>query len=241
MRNRLWQTLIFFAAVFALNQQQASAEIVGKAGRFAGMTVRYKVILPEGYDPAQAYPAILTFSGGRQNLDGVTNLLERTWQAEAEKRGYIVVSPAAPTNQFFFDHGGDRIFPDFLDQILKDYKIEGGKLHIAGPSNGGLSAFHIASLFPQYFRSVTGFPGYLQAESNASMESLKNLCIYMHVGELDPDWIAPMQRQYESLHQKGYRAHFSIEPGEGHGIQSLSGDGAKRLFDQIEEATRGCK
>jgi len=196
----------------------ASAETLGKAGRFGGITIRYKVILPNGYDPARAYPAILAFAGGRQNLDAVNGMLERNWSAEAERRGYIIVSPAAPSNNLFFERGADGIFPEFLDQILRDYKIEAGKLHIAGASNGGLSAFHIAAMYPQYFRSLTGFPGYLREESDSRINALKPLCIYMHVGERDPEWLVPMQRQSEILQQKGLCVHFSIEPDQGHGI-----------------------
>jgi len=225
---------------FILNPR-AGAETVAKAGRFGGITIRYKVILPNGYDPARAYPAILAFAGGLQTLDGVNNMLERNWRAEAEGRGYIVVSPVAPSNNLFFERGGDRIFPDFLDQILKDYKIESGKLHVAGPSNGGLSAFHIAGMFPHYFRSVTGFPGYLPEEVESRINALKPLCIYMHVGERDLEWLTPMQRQAEMLRAKGFPVRFNIEPEQGHGIQTLAGDGAHRLFDQLEESARGCK
>jgi len=230
---------MFFVLTFALTSQ-AGAETLGKAGRFGGITVRYKVILPNGYDPARAYPAILAFPGGGQTLDGVNNMLERNWRAQAEVRGYIVVSPAAPSNNLFFERGGDRIFPDFLDQILRDYKVEGGKLHIAGPSNGGLSAFHIAAMYPQYFRSVSGFPGYLPEEIESRINALKPLCIFMHVGERDTEWLTAMQRQSELFRAKGLRVHFNIEPDQGHGIQNLAGDGARRLFDQLEEAARGC-
>ena len=101
---------------------QAHAETLGKAGRFGGITIRYKVVLPNNYDPARAYPAILAFAGGAQTLDGVNGMLERNW-SEAETRRYIVVSPAAPSNNLFFERGGDRIFPDFLDQMLREYKI----------------------------------------------------------------------------------------------------------------------
>jgi S-formylglutathione hydrolase FrmB len=45
--------------------------------------------------------------------------------------------------------------------ILKDYKIQDNKFHIAGPSNGGIAAFHVAAANPQYFLSVTAFPGYM--------------------------------------------------------------------------------
>ena len=188
----------------------------------------------------RGYPAILAFAGGRQNLDAVNNTLERNWLPEAEARGYIIVSPIAPPNHFFFEQGADAIFPEFLDQILRDYKVKGGKLHIAGASNGGLSAFHIAAMYPHYFVSVTGFPGYLPHENESKMNALNPLCIYMHVGERDVEWLTPIQRQSELLEQKGLRVHFTIEPGEGHGIQTLAGEGAHRLFDQIEQPARGC-
>src|SRR3989454_6586767 len=223
-----------FCLLLALTPS-ANAETVAKAGRFGGITIRYKIVLPNAYDPPRAYPAILAFAGGRQNLDAVNNMLERNWLPEAEARGYIIVSPIAPPNHFFFEQGADAIFPEFLDQILRDYKIEGGKLHIAGASNGGLSAFHIAAMYPQYFRSVTGFPGYLPDENNSRINALKPLCIYMHVGEQDPEWLIPMQRQSEMLREKGFHVRFSIESAQEHGIQTLAGDGAHRLFDQLEE------
>src|SRR5256712_3216691 len=232
--------IILLLSTFALCQQ-ARAETLAKAGRFGVITIRYKVILPDGYDPGRAYPAILAFAGGRQNLDAGNNMLDRNWRVEAERSGYIVVSPVAPSNNLFFERGADGIFPEFLDQILRDYKIEGGKLHIAGPSNGGLSAFHIAATYPQYFRSVTGFPGYLRDESSSKINALKPLCVYMHVGERDAEWLTPMQRQAEMLRAKGFPVHFSIEPDQGHGIQTLAGEGARRLFEQFEEAAHGCK
>ena len=93
-------------------------------------------------------------------MNVVDNVLNRNFRAEAEKRGYIVIAPAAPDDQLFFESGA-RIFPDFLKTILTSYKIEGNKFHVAGPSNGGIAAFHVAAANPQYFLSVTAFPGYM--------------------------------------------------------------------------------
>src|ERR1019366_295478 len=98
----------------------------------------------------------------------------------------IVVIPAAPGRLFF--QGGERVFPEFLKQILGDYKILDNKLHIAGASNGGISAFFIAASYPQYFLSVTGFPGYLPDLTPARVQALAKMCINMHVGELDTGW-----------------------------------------------------
>ena len=96
---------VLFSIAFL--SQRGSAETLAKAGRFGGITIRYKIILPAGYDAGRAYPAILAFAGGRQNLDAVNNMLDRNWRAEAEKRGYIVVSPVAPSNNLFFERGAD--------------------------------------------------------------------------------------------------------------------------------------
>lgn len=36
----------------------------------------------------------------------------------------------------------------FVDQFLTHFKVDGGKFHIAGTSNGGVSAFYAAARYP---------------------------------------------------------------------------------------------
>ncbi|HEY1757743.1 MAG TPA: hypothetical protein VGG72_20395 [Bryobacteraceae bacterium] len=55
--------VIVIATMFALPVQ---AELLEKTKKVGGTTVRYKVVLPNGYDPAKAYPAILAFGGVRR-------------------------------------------------------------------------------------------------------------------------------------------------------------------------------
>ena len=120
------------------------AELREMTKKVGGTTVHYKVVLPNGYDAAKAYPAILAIGGGPQSMNTVDSILMRNFRAEAEKRGYIVISPAAPDGELFFE-GGARVIPEFLRMVLADYKIEGGKFHIAGPSNGGIASLHLAA------------------------------------------------------------------------------------------------
>ena len=218
----------------------AQAETIEKTGRFGGWNIAYKVILPTGYDPGRAYPAVLAFGGGPQTMDVVNRALANNYRAEAERRGYIVVMPAASDGRLFTS-GGSIIFPEFLRQILKDYKIEKGKFHVAGASNGGNSAFYVAARYPEYFVSVTGFPGYLDTTDELAMENLKPLCIYLHVGELDLDWLAAMTKQVEFFRNNGLSVQFVVEPRQPHGIQTLAGAGAKRLFDHFDESIKGCQ
>ena len=105
-----WTPLFSAAAVAMFATQPVQAELLEKTKKVAGTTVSYKVVLPNGYDPAKTYPAILAFGGGPQTMNTVDSVLNRNFRAEAEKRGYIVVAPAAPDDQLFFEDGA-RIFP----------------------------------------------------------------------------------------------------------------------------------
>jgi predicted esterase len=218
----------------------ARAEVLEKSRTVAGVTVQYKVVLPSGYDPARPHPAIVALGGGPQTMNTVDGLLNRNLRAEAEKRGYIVIAPAAPNGELFFESGA-RIFPEFLKLILADYKIQDGKFHIAGPSNGGIAAFHVAASNPQYFLSVTAFPGYMWQATAAKLQAISKLCVFMYVGENDDYmWHDEMNREAEFLRSKGAVARYTVEKGQPHRIETLAGASASRLFDNFDETGRGC-
>ena len=226
-------TLVWIAIVISMGlAQAATAEMVEKTGRFSGVQVTYKVVLPTGYDAARAYPAVLVFTGGAQQIVGAENTLNADWRSQAEKRGYIVISPGTPDGSLFFE-GADRVFPAFLDAILRDYKVRDGKLHIAGHSNGGLSAFHIAAKYPAYFTTVTGYPGLLDGPPS-QLQALKPLCLFMHVGDQDSGWRGAMQQQAEALRRQGFKIRFSVEKNQVHRLKAQELNLSARLFDQIE-------
>jgi poly(3-hydroxybutyrate) depolymerase len=228
------------AAIAMFVIQPLRAEVIEKTKQVGGTTVHYKTVLPNGYDPAKAYPAILAFGGGPQTMNTVDNILNRNFRAEAEKRGYIVVAPAAPDGQLFFEEGA-RIFPEFLKMIQADYKIMDNKFHIAGVSNGGIAALHIAAGNPQYFLSATAFPGYMWRPSAAKLLAISKMCVFMYVGELDPYmWHGEMRNEAEYLRLKGTVARYSVEQGQPHRLDTLAGANAGRLFDGFEEAEKGC-
>jgi poly(3-hydroxybutyrate) depolymerase len=240
MKQHRWTILSLIAALVLQASPPAKAEVLDKTKNIGGTTVHYKVVLPNNYDASKAYPGVLAFGGGPQTMNVVDTVIDRNFRDEAEKRGYIVVVPAAPNDQLFFE-GGERIFPEFLKQILADYKIQGNKFHIAGPSNGGIAAFHVASLNPEYFLSITAFPGYLWEETPAHIQAISKMCINMFVGELDPmGWQDLMQKQASEFRAKGMTAQYTVEKGQPHRLDTLAGPNAGRLFDLFEKAKHGC-
>ena len=240
-QNSKWMPLApAMAAIAMLLSQPLRAEVIEKTKEVGGTTVHYKTVLPNGYDPSKTYPAILALGGGPQTMNTVDTILSRNFRAEAEKRGYIVVAPAAPDDDLFFEEG-DRIFPEFLKMILADYKIKDNKFHIAGPSNGGIAALHVAAENPQYFLSVTAFPGYMWEPSAAKLQAISKMCVFMYVGEFDPYmWHAEMKKEAEFLRSKGTVARYSVEKDQPHRMDTLADVNAGRLFDGFEETEKGC-
>jgi poly(3-hydroxybutyrate) depolymerase len=240
-QNSKWMLLApAMASLVMVLIQPLQAEVLEKTKKVGDTTVHYKTVLPTGYDPAKAYPAILALGGGPQTMNTVDSILSRNFRDEAEKRGYIVVAPAAPDGDLFFEDG-DRIFPEFLKMIEADYKIQDNKFHIAGVSNGGIAALHIAAANPQYFLSVTAFPGYMWEPSVAKLQAISKMCVFMYVGEFDPYmWHGEMKKEAEFLRSKGTLARYSVEKDQPHRLETLAGANAGRLFDGFEEAGKGC-
>jgi hypothetical protein len=110
-QNSKWMLFVLSATATFL-VQPLRAEVLEKSKQVNDTIVHYKVVLPNDYDPFKIYPAILAFGGGPQTMNTVDNILSRNFRAEAEKRGYIVVAPAAPDGDLFFEDG-DLSFPNF--------------------------------------------------------------------------------------------------------------------------------
>jgi poly(3-hydroxybutyrate) depolymerase len=176
-QNLAWMLLAPAVGAFALFMSvPLRAEVLEQTKNVAGTTVHYKIVLPVGYDPAKAYPAILAFGGGPQDMFTVDNILNRNFRVEAEKRGYIVVAPAAPDGDLFYEEGS-RVFPEFLKMVMADHKIQDDKFHVAGPSNGGIAALHVAASNPQYFLSVTSFPGFMWQPRAEKLRAISKMCV----------------------------------------------------------------
>ena len=197
-----------------------------------GMTVEYAVVLPPNFDATQEYPILLAMPPGAQTRSMVDFGLNDFWAAGAIENGWIVLSPIAPDGQLYF-RGSELFVPEFLATTAAQYRPEGGKVHIAGISNGGISSFRIAGQNPELFHSVLALPGFPQTdEDRVNLERLAAIPVAMFVGGNDTSWIEPMQAAADSLTGQGGDVLFEIVPGEDHVIESLSG--GKRLFELLE-------
>src|SRR5260370_30278556 len=123
-----------------------------------GQVLEYALILPDRFDKTISYPVLLALPPGDQSKPLVMAGLHLYWEAQAKKRGWVVISPAAPEGTNFYS-GAESELTNLLDEVSKSVVFEGGKVHLAGVSNDGLSAYRGFPNFPPRFLWLTLLPG----------------------------------------------------------------------------------
>jgi hypothetical protein len=156
------------------------------------------------------------------------------WEAEAKKRGWVVISPAAPEGRSFYT-GAEKELPHLLDEISKTVVFEGGKAHLAGVSNGGLSAYRAITEYPHRFLSLTVLPG-IPPDDRAfrALDRLKGIPVAAFVGGEDSEWVRGSREAKRKLDGLGIENTLEVVPGEGHVVRL---DPAK-LFDLLDKRRR---
>jgi len=229
--------LTFFASLvfaFTLQVGTASADKVGLFTNKDGVKVRYTVVTPFPFVRTKAYPAIIAFPGGRQDSKAATAAITDFWGTEARKRGYFVFVPEAPKGYRFFQRGV-FLAPDLIEHFKKKFKIKGEKFHMAGNSNGGLSAFRIALKNRKRISSLTVFPGFPAFTRDFyRLTRLKDVKVNLFVNEKDERWASMTEFTYERLKALGYDVTFEKFGDDGHKVKALAGANSKKLFDIIE-------
>jgi pimeloyl-ACP methyl ester carboxylesterase len=227
------QTATHAAAPPAAAPQRAGAGHEYRELRTTEGRLRYALALPDGFDRYKTYPVLLAFPPGPQTEPMVDAGFDRYWGPQASRRGWIVVSPAAPGGQIFH-RGGDALIPALLDQIASEFQIEGGKFHVAGWSNGGRTAFHVALAHPSRVKSLVVLPGGPATEGDVDrLDQLGGIPVRMFAGGRDTGWVRVMQDTEQQLKALGISVETTILPGEGHVPPSLDGEPIMTLLEGL--------
>jgi len=198
-----------------------------------GAVIEYALVLPAGYDESRAYPVLLALPPGPQSRGMVQAGLDLYWQQGAIDNDWVVISPASPDGTLFFQ-GAERYLPEFLARAAEQLTPEGGAYHVAGISNGGISAFRLAASHPDLVQSLLVAPGYpSSAEDQRNLLERTDIPVAMFVGEQDTGWIPPMQETADALAAQGREVSLEIVPDEGHLMRSLSPDKLFALLDSF--------
>ena len=197
-----------------------------------GTSLSYAVNVPDDFVVGDVAPLLLAFPGGSQSLDGVLAIMQGTYAAEAQRLGWVVVSPAAPDGVRFFD-GSETLLPGFVDWIETWVVPEGGAPHVIGPSNGGISSFRYAIANPDRAQSVVVFPGFPRGDADrAALGNIADIPVRLYAGETDTQWVENGETTFATLTELGGDVELTVFDGEAHFPESTRNGVV--LFEELE-------
>lgn len=200
-----------------------------------GKKLDYALVLPREFDRKRAYPVLLALPPGGQDRAMVEAGVGRYWGLEAARRGWIVVSPVAPDGVLFFK-GAEQVLPALMDAIADEFILEGNRFHLAGVSNGGISAFRVAVSWPERFQSLTVLPGFpMTREDIEGLSRLRGMPVHLFAGGDDVKWASAERKTAKMLEDLGIPVAVTVYPGEGHVPASIT---AVKLFDLLDGLRR---
>jgi dipeptidyl aminopeptidase/acylaminoacyl peptidase len=133
------------------------------------------VIYPPDFDPARKYPTLLYCQGGPQVA--LTQFYSYRWNFQLmAAQGYIVVAPdrrgmpgmgVAWNEQISGDWGG-QVMKDYLsaiDQVAQEPFVDKSRLGCVGASYGGYSAFYLAGIHENRFKTFIAHDGVFNLRS----------------------------------------------------------------------------
>ena len=178
-----------------------------------GKRLEYLISVPETFEVGGTYPALLALPPGDQTREMA--LVYEPWLPTFREQGWIVCSPVAADGKLFFQ-GSERYLPKIMDHIEGQVNLAGGKFYLFGVSNGGISAFRVATLNPDRFHSVTVLPGWPKPADENRLDTLLDTPINFLVGELDGRWRIKSEEFSRKIAAMGGDSTLQVIPGEGH-------------------------
>jgi poly(3-hydroxybutyrate) depolymerase len=199
-----------------------------------GRVIEYVLILPAHFNKTTPYPVLLALPPGDQSRELVEDGLRLYWEPQAKKRGWVVISPAAPKGETFYS-GAETELQALLEEISKSVIFEGGKVHLAGFSNGGRSAYRMATTYPELILSLTVLPGAPPDERAArALDHLRGIPVAAFAGGDDAEWVRASRETKKELDRLGIENTLEVIPGEGH-VMRLE---PAKLFDLLDKRRR---
>ncbi len=205
-----------------------------------GDTLPYRILFPEGFDPAKKYPLIIVLHGsgerGNDNQAQLAHGSDLFLKADVrEQFPAIVVFPQCPANGFWSDvifkadtNGNKFIFPTdakptkamaalmgMVDEFLEKPFVNKHQVYVGGLSMGGMGTFEIIGREPNVFAAafaICGGDNTLNAKKYA-----KKVPLWIFHGEKDKTVSADHSIvMVEAIKAAGGQPKFTLYPNDDH-------------------------
>ena len=133
------------------------------------------VIYPPDFDPNKTYPTLLYCQGGPQSA--LSQFYSFRWNFQLmAAQGYIIVAPSRRgmpgfgvkwNDQISGDYGGQNMkdYLSAIDDVCKEPYVDKNRLGCVGASYGGYSAFYLAGIHENRFKTFIAHDGIFNTRS----------------------------------------------------------------------------
>jgi predicted peptidase len=222
----------------SLPPERLQDDIAGFSARVytaGGVTMRYRLFVPEGLDPQKQYPLVVWLHGaGGIGVDNFRQLADdqvpgsQTWTEPANemKHPAFVLAPqssvgwrAQPQSRRPNSLGPPlRTVVAILDVLSRQYRIDQKRIYVAGQSDGGYAVWDLISNRPDRFAAAIVLCG---GGDPARAGRLVNLPIWVFHGSADPMVpVSEARNMIQAIQKAGGKPRYTEYKGAGHEIWS---------------------
>jgi hypothetical protein len=149
---------------------------------------------------------------GRATGDKPANPISLRQDAE-----FIGLVPQCPPGFGWEDPAMANLLCRFIEQVVAHYHADDDRVYLTGFSYGASSAWRVALNAPDRFAALICCDGRATPDPAEDVAKLRNIGIYLEVGEWDGDFVGENDRMHQALNMLPHRDYiFQMIPGGNH-------------------------
>jgi predicted peptidase len=141
---------------FRLATTLVPGQFNGRTFTDGGVTFRYQLFLPRGYDPAKRWPVLVALHGSAEKgSDGVQPLgvgVGKIVQAQSSTFPAVVLLPQVPMEGKILDWTPE--FTRMIDSVVREVHGDPDRVYLTGISMGGILAYDMAMHTPGKYAAL---------------------------------------------------------------------------------------
>jgi predicted peptidase len=198
-----------------------------------GKTLLYRLLKPEGYDPAKKYPLVVFLHGagerGNDNEAQLKHGVKEFVKADVRKQyPCVLVAPQCPQRQVWAGLEGGfnshkqaakpsepgRLVLELVGAMQKEYSIDPNRIYLTGLSMGGYGTWDLLARRPKLFAAGVPVCG---GGDESTAERIVKIPIWVFHGDKDNSVpVARSRTMVEALKKAGGHPKYTEYPGVGH-------------------------
>lgn len=201
----------------------------------ANTSIRYSIVTPDNFDPKKPAPVMLLLPPGTQDFQMMSAAMVMFDDATLKDKPWVIICPEALDKSTFFT-GSEAHMPALMADVESRVTVEGAKFHVVGISNGGISAFRVATNDPSKIASITTLPGYPHPTDASKLAKLKSIPVRLNVGSDDSmTWVDGARQTEAELKRLGGDVRLNIAMTERHYLRSITGASILKQLDLLRK------